>query len=96
MSPIIKAEKIRTTNKGYNMHYRQGSLYRRYVSDIDGLLKTLHAEVCQVDSFDAATKEAERKKYEEGIFPMRDSASAPRARMKRWQDEKDSPKPSAW
>jgi hypothetical protein len=57
------------------------------------LLKTLHTEVCQTDSFDAATKETERKKYEEGVYPLRDLASAPRVRMKRWQDEKGSPKP---
>ena len=94
MSRIIKAEKIRTTHKGYSMHYRQGSLYRRYFSDIDGLLGKMHADVCQTDSFDAATKEAERKKYEDDVFLQRDSASFPRMRMKRWQDEKDSQKPS--
>ena len=73
------------------MHYRQGSLYRRYVSDIGSLLKTLDAEVRQTDSLDAATKEAERVKYEEGVFPPRDSASVPRVRVKRWQDERDGP-----
>ncbi len=46
-----------------------------------------------MDSFDAATKEAERKKYEEGVYPLRDRASAPRVRMRRWQDEKINPKP---
>jgi len=76
------------------MHYRQGSLYRRYVSDIGSLLKTLHTDVCQTPSLDADTKEAERKKYEEGVYPQRDSAMAPRVRMKRWQDEKDSPTPN--
>ena len=75
------------------MHYRQGSLHRRYVSDIDSLLKTQHGQVCSQDSEDAATKETERKKYEDGVFLSRDVVTAPRVRVKRWQDEKKTPRP---
>ena len=49
--------------------------------------KELHAKVGQTASLDAATKETERRKYEEGVVLLRDSAAAPRERMKRWQDE---------
>jgi hypothetical protein len=69
------------------MHYRQGSIHRHYVSDIDIFLKTLHNAVCQSPSCDAETKEAERKQYEEGVFPLRDNALAPHTRVKIWQDE---------
>ncbi|MEY3182584.1 MAG: hypothetical protein RLZ35_569 [Pseudomonadota bacterium] len=74
------------------MHYRQGSPYRGYTSELDNFLRTLHTQVCQTASADANTKEIERKKYEEHLYPMRDSATVPRVRIKRWQDEKETPR----
>jgi len=70
------------------MHYRQG-LYRRYVSDIDQLLRTMHQTVCSENTQDAATKENERLRFEAGIFPPRDLVTAARPRVKRWEDEKE-------
>jgi len=72
---------------------RQG-INRRYVSDIDRLLQTLHQDVCSkdADAQDTLTKERERSKYEDVVFPQRDLVNVPRLRTKRWEDEKEDRK----